>query len=60
MVSHNPGDIERFCSRAILLEEGKIVQEGSGQEIAHAYVQSLTSEKGMAISKQGLGKRSLQ
>lgn len=45
MVSHNPLDIERFCDRAILLERGKAVQEGSGQEIASAYVQSLTSEK---------------
>jgi ABC-2 type transport system ATP-binding protein len=50
MVSHNPGDIERFCGRAILLEEGKVVREGSGQEIARAYVQSLTSEKGIALS----------
>jgi ABC-type polysaccharide/polyol phosphate transport system ATPase subunit len=47
MVSHNPEDIERFCDRAILLEGGKIVQEGSGPEIAHAYVQSLTSEMGI-------------
>lgn len=44
MVSHNPGDIERYCSRAILLEGGKVDREGSGQEIAHAYVRSLTSE----------------
>jgi ABC-type polysaccharide/polyol phosphate transport system ATPase subunit len=43
MVSHNPGDIERFCSRAILLAEGKVAQEGSGQEIARAYVQSMKS-----------------
>jgi len=43
MVSHSPTDIERFCDRAILLEGGKIVQEGSGQEIARAYIQSLTS-----------------
>jgi ABC-2 type transport system ATP-binding protein len=45
MVSHDAGDIGRFCNRAILLEGGKVVQEGSGQEIAHAYVQLLTSEK---------------
>ena len=45
MVSHNPGDIERFCDHAILLDGGKVVQEGSGQEIASAYVQLLTSEK---------------
>jgi ABC-2 type transport system ATP-binding protein len=45
MVSHDPADIGRFCDRAILLEAGKVVQEGSGQEIARAYVQLLTSEK---------------
>lgn len=45
MVSHDPADIGRFCARAILLEAGKVVQEGSGQEIARAYVQLLTSEK---------------
>ncbi|MBN1664774.1 MAG: ABC transporter ATP-binding protein [Deltaproteobacteria bacterium] len=45
LVSHNPLEIERFCDRAILLDGGKIVQKGSSQEIAHAYVQSLTSVK---------------
>jgi ABC-2 type transport system ATP-binding protein len=44
MVSHNPADIERFCGRAILIEEGKVAQEGSGKEIAHAYVRALTSD----------------
>lgn len=50
MVSHNPGDIARFCSRAILLEGGKVAQEGSGQEIAHAYVQKLISAGRNAMS----------
>jgi len=45
MVSHGPAEVERFCDRAILLEGGKVVQEGSGQEIVRAYVQLLTSEK---------------
>jgi hypothetical protein len=45
MVSHSPEDIERFCDRAILLEGGKVVQEGSGREIALAYARLLTSEK---------------
>ncbi|HOQ42803.1 MAG TPA: ATP-binding cassette domain-containing protein [Smithellaceae bacterium] len=43
MVSHNPLDIGRFCDHAILIEGGKIVLEGNGEEIARAYVQSLTS-----------------
>jgi len=45
MVSHNPSDIERFCERALLIEDGTIMQEGTGQEIANAYVRSLTVEK---------------
>jgi ABC-2 type transport system ATP-binding protein len=45
MVSHSPADIERFCDRAILLDGGTIVLEGSGQEIACAYSRLLTSEK---------------
>jgi ABC-2 type transport system ATP-binding protein len=51
MVSHNPGDIERFCSRAILIDEGKVVREGSASEIAYTYVQSLTAEKRNATSE---------
>jgi ABC-2 type transport system ATP-binding protein len=50
MVSHNPADIARFCGRAILIEEGKVAQEGSGQEIAHAYGQRLTSDGRNTIS----------
>jgi len=45
MVSHDPSEIGRFCDRAILLEGGRIVQEGSGQEIAGAYIRSLSAEK---------------
>jgi len=45
LVSHNPGDIGRFCKRAILLEGGKVVQEGSGHEVARSYVQLLTSHQ---------------
>ncbi|HPV49206.1 MAG TPA: ATP-binding cassette domain-containing protein [Smithellaceae bacterium] len=45
MVSHTPTDIARFCDRAILLEGGRIVREGSGPDIADAYVRSLTGEK---------------
>lgn len=42
MVSHNPAEIERFCDHAILLEEGRIVMEGRGADIARAYVRSMT------------------
>jgi ABC-2 type transport system ATP-binding protein len=44
LVSHNPKDIEEHCERAVLLEGGKIVREGSGQEIASAYVKLLAPD----------------
>ncbi|NPU85305.1 MAG: ABC transporter ATP-binding protein [Syntrophaceae bacterium] len=44
LVSHTPKDIERFCGRAFLLEGGKIVQEGSGEEIAKSYVRLLAPD----------------
>ena len=37
LVSHDPNEISRFCDRALLLEGGRIVAEGTGPEIADAY-----------------------
>ncbi|MFH1176456.1 MAG: ATP-binding cassette domain-containing protein [Acidobacteriota bacterium] len=41
LVSHNPDDIARFCRRALLLEAGRVVLEGSGSEVASAYLELL-------------------
>ena len=30
-VSHDPGAVERVCDRAIMLEEGRVVEEGAGR-----------------------------
>jgi ABC-type polysaccharide/polyol phosphate transport system ATPase subunit len=38
LVSHDPRVVESFCSRAILMDGGRIVAEGSGQEIAQLYL----------------------
>ena len=45
MVSHDPRTIERFCGRALLLEGGCIVREGTGSEVAEAYLE-LTQRAG--------------
>ncbi len=42
LVSHDPRTVSRFCSRAVLLDEGRIAFEGSGTDVAHRYVSSLT------------------
>jgi len=37
LVSHSMSAVERFCDRAILIESGRIVKEGSSKEVASAY-----------------------
>lgn len=39
LVSHNAGDIERLCDRALLLEQGEIVAMGSTEEVLRDYKQ---------------------
>lgn len=39
-VSHNMPAVTRLCRRAILLDEGKIVQDGLSQEVVRTYLQS--------------------
>jgi lipopolysaccharide transport system ATP-binding protein len=39
-VSHNMPAITRLCRRAILLDEGKIIQDGPSHEVVRKYLQS--------------------
>jgi ABC-2 type transport system ATP-binding protein len=43
LVSHDPGIISTFCSRALLLSGGRLVTAGPARQIAEAYVSSLRS-----------------
>jgi ABC-type polysaccharide/polyol phosphate transport system ATPase subunit len=38
LVSHDPRVVSSFCSRAVLMDAGRIVMEGSGQDIAAHYL----------------------
>jgi ABC-type polysaccharide/polyol phosphate transport system ATPase subunit len=38
MVSHDPRVVSTFCDRAILLDAGRVVLEGSGAEVADRYL----------------------
>jgi ABC-type polysaccharide/polyol phosphate transport system ATPase subunit len=44
LVSHDPGIIARFCTRALLLEGGRIVAEGRAADIADRYLSLLTPD----------------
>ena len=48
-VSHNMEAIERLCSRTILLQEGRVVQDGSTSEVVKKYMQIGVEEKGEKI-----------
>ena len=37
-VSHNMAAVQQLCSRAILLEKGKIIADGPVQEVVHSYL----------------------
>lgn len=37
LVTHSMENVQKFCSRAILIEKGKIAQEGEPKKIAKAY-----------------------
>jgi len=42
IVSHDPRVVSTFCDRALLLDSGRIVFEGSPREVAERYVSTLT------------------
>jgi ABC-2 type transport system ATP-binding protein len=43
LVSHAPPTIEAFCDRAVLIEGGRIVVDGSPRDVVDAYLSLLTS-----------------
>ena len=43
LVTHSMEDVKRFCTRAILLESGKIIEEGDPHKVADAYTKMLLS-----------------
>ena len=43
LVSHDPRTVATFCDRALLLDGGRVVAEGSGEAIAERYLRALAS-----------------
>jgi ABC-type polysaccharide/polyol phosphate transport system ATPase subunit len=44
LVSHDPKAIGTFCDRAILLGQGRVVDQGNPEVIAEQYVSTLTQQ----------------
>lgn len=42
LVTHSMENVKKFCTRAILIEDGKIIENGNPKEVADKYTQMLT------------------
>jgi ABC-type polysaccharide/polyol phosphate transport system ATPase subunit len=52
-VSHDPSAVERLCDRAIMLEQGQVLEEGSAAEIVSAYHRRVVSGPAEAAHPEG-------
>ena len=51
-VSHDPSAVERLCDRAIMLERGRVLEEGAASDVVRAYHRRLVSESADAAARQ--------
>jgi ABC-2 type transport system ATP-binding protein len=55
-VSHDPNAVERVCERAILLEEGRVLEDGPAHDVVRSYHRRLVTgaqEPGPALDGSG-------
>jgi ABC-type glutathione transport system ATPase component len=55
-VSHDAGAVERLCDRAILLEQGHVVERGTAGEVVHAYHRRLAARRPGVTTARVLGR----
>lgn len=51
LVTHDMSAVERFCSRAMLLDQGKIKVIGANREVSKAYSELFTSQENAQIER---------
>lgn len=51
-VSHNMAAVRQLCSRAILLDHGKLIGDGKTDEITEQYLQSFKAQEGIQIAER--------
>ncbi len=56
-VSHDPNAVERVCDRAIMLEDGHVVEEGVATDVVHAYHRRLVTGAEAEEQPSGDGRR---
>jgi ABC-type polysaccharide/polyol phosphate transport system ATPase subunit len=55
-VSHDPNAVEQLCDRAILLEQGRVVERGAADEVVRAYHRRLTTRRPRVTTDRVLGR----
>jgi len=58
-VSHNLAAVENLCSKAILLDKGKIVSEGMADKVVRQYQRSQDYQQASHWQRQTIGKESV-
>jgi ABC-type polysaccharide/polyol phosphate transport system ATPase subunit len=51
-VSHDPSAVERVCDRALMLEQGRVVEEGPATDVVRAYHRRLVSRAADAVARR--------
>jgi ABC-2 type transport system ATP-binding protein len=51
-VSHDPSAVERVCTRAVLLEHGRVVEEGTAEKVLRAYHRRLAGQTAEAAAQR--------
>ena len=58
-VSHDPSAVERLCDRAIMLEHGRVAEEGSAVEVVRAYHRRLVRRAADLVARRDGGSSEL-
>jgi ABC-type polysaccharide/polyol phosphate transport system ATPase subunit len=51
-VSHDPGAVERLCDRAVMLEHGRVLEEGAAADVVSAYHRRLITAPAEAAARR--------
>lgn len=60
LVTHDTSTIESFCSKAIWINEGKIVVQGDSREVVDAYLSFMNGKKIEELQKERRRKKSIE
>lgn len=58
LVSHDTDTIQRYCNRAMLLQDGKVIRAGKPADVVGEYIQRNISEEELRLSPDKVSERS--